>query len=65
MTAEFEADVVSGGTMGERDVVVGDVVEEVDFVFLKEEPGCDGVYRSVTPAFVEEPTVFVEGFEEV
>lgn len=51
--------------MREGDVVVGDIVEEVDFGLVEEEAGTDGVDGGVAPAFVEESAVFVEGFEEV
>lgn len=46
-------------------MVICDVVEEVDFIFPKEEAGGDGVDWSVAPSFVEETTVFVKSFEKV
>jgi len=52
-------------TVGERDVVVGNIVEEVNLILLKEETGGNGMHRSITPSFVEEPTVFVKVGEEI
>jgi hypothetical protein len=51
--------------VGEWDVVVGYFVEEVDFVFVQEETGGNGVHRCVAPSFVEESAVLVEGVEVV
>lgn len=51
--------------MRERNMVVSDVVEEMNLVFLEKETGSDRVDRSVTPSFVEETAIFVERFEEV
>lgn len=53
------------GTVSERHVVIGDVVEEVDLGFVEHQPGRDGVHRGVAPAFVEEAAVHVEGAEVV
>lgn len=65
MTFQFDADVFPGGAVGEGDVVVGYVVEEVNFRFVEKEAGTNGVDRSITPAFVKETAVLVEGFEKV
>lgn len=51
--------------MGERDVVVRDVVEEVDLFLLEEQAGGDRVHRRVAPSLVEESAVLVEGVEEI
>lgn len=56
---------LTGGAVGEGDVVVGNVVEEVDFLLLEGEAGSDGVDGSIAPALVEETAVLVEGFEVV
>lgn len=65
MAAELEAEVLARRAVGEGDVVVGDVVEEVDVFFVEKEAGADRVDWGVAPAFVEEAAVLVEGFEEV
>lgn len=51
--------------MGEWYMVVGDVIEEVDFLLLEEECGSDGVHGSVSPAFVEESTIFIKSIEVI
>jgi hypothetical protein len=51
--------------MRERDMVICDIVEEVDFAAVQGECGGDGVDWSVTPAFVEESAVLIKGVEEV
>ena len=53
------------GAMGEGDVVVGNVVEEVDFLLLECQAGCDGVDGGISPALVEETAVLVEGVEVI
>ena len=56
---------VAGGTMGERHMVVGNVIEEVDLLFLQGQSCTDGMYRGVTPSFVEETAILVEEVEVV
>lgn len=51
--------------MCEGDVVVGNVVEKVNFVSLQHGSSCDGVNRCVTPSLVEETSITVEGVEVV
>lgn len=57
--------VVARRAVRERDVVIGDVVEEMEFFLLEQEGGGDGVHRSVAPPFVEEAAVVVERVEVV
>jgi len=47
------------------DVVVGDVVEEVNFFLLQHEGRGDGVYRRISPTFVEETAGVVERGEVI
>jgi hypothetical protein len=56
---------LAGGAVGEGYVVVGNIVEEVDFLLLERETGCDGVDGSIAPTFVEETAVLVEGVKVV
>ncbi len=49
--------------MREGHVIIGDIVEEVDFLLLEEKTSGDGVHRSIAPAFVKEATVSIEGIE--
>ena len=49
--------------MCERYMVVCDVIEEVDLLFLQKECRCDGVDRCITPSLVKKATVVVERLE--
>lgn len=51
--------------MGEGDVVISNVIEEVDLFFRKKKRGCNGVDRSITPAFVKESSVLIKRIEIV
>lgn len=51
--------------MCERDVVVGDLVEEVDLFLLEQEGRGDRVDRRVAPALIKETAVSVERVEVV
>lgn len=51
--------------MSERYVVVGNIVEEVNFFLLQEEASSDGVNRSITPAFVKESAILVKRLEVI
>ena len=59
MTLQLHPLVITCWTMRERDVVIGDVVEEMDLVFLEKQAGGNGVDRSVTPPLIEEPTIMI------
>ena len=60
-----DAQLLLGGAVGEGDVVVGDVVEEVDLVLWQQQGGGDGVHGRIAPALVEEAAVPVERGEVV
>jgi len=65
MAFQFDSDILAGRAVSKGYVVVGYVVEEVDLFLVEEESSCDGVDGGITPAFVEEATVFVESLEIV
>lgn len=52
-------------TVGEWDVVVSDIVEEMDFTAVEHQTSSNGVDRSVAPSLVEETTVLIERGEVV
>lgn len=60
-----ETVLLAGRAVREWNVIVGDVIEEVDFILLKHQTSSDGVDGSITPALIEETTGMVEGGEEV
>ena len=51
--------------MRERHVIICDIVEEVDLLFLEHKRSGNRMHRSVTPAFVEEATGMVKRIEVV
>lgn len=65
MTLQVQPGLLAGGTVSEGDVVIGNVIEEVDLLFRKEKRGCNGVDRSITPAFIKESSVLVKRIEIV
>lgn len=62
---ELEAALFARGAVREGDVIVGDVLEKVDFLLFEGQPGGDGVDGRVAPALVEEAAFVVEGVEEI
>lgn len=65
MALQVEPGLFTRWAVSERDVVVGDFVEEVDFFLLQEKTGSNRMYRGVTPSLVEKAAVFVERGEVV
>lgn len=65
MTLAVEAELLSGRAVGEGNVVVGNVVEEVNFLFLQHQACGDRVDRRITPTLVEETAVLVERLKVV
>ena len=55
-----ESVLFTSGAMGERNVVVCNVVEEVNLLLLESQTGSDRVNGSIAPTLVEETTVLVE-----
>ena len=51
--------------MSEGNVIVRNVFEKMDLVFVQKQTGSDGMYWSITPTLVEKSTVLVERFEIV
>ena len=65
MTTQLVSQLLSRGAMGEGDVVVCDVVEEVDLILLQHQRRGDGVDWSIAPSLVEETAILVERCEVV
>jgi hypothetical protein len=51
--------------VGEGNVVICDVVEEVNLLLRQHDACGDRVHRRIAPAFVEEAAVLVEAFKVV
>lgn len=51
--------------MGEGDVIISDVIEEMDLLLGKKKSGGNGMHWSIAPSLVEETTVLIEAGEEI
>ena len=51
--------------VGEGDMVIANLIEEMNLFLLQGQGGGDGVDRSIAPSFVEEAAILVEGVEKV
>jgi len=65
MTLQIQSCLLASWTMGEGNVVVCNIVEEVDFVFLQKKTCSNGMNGSITPTFVEEATILVKSFKVI
>ena len=65
MTLVVKSELFTRWAMGKRNMVVGNVIEEVDLLLVQQKPGGDRVYGSIAPAFIEEASVLVQLGEEV
>lgn len=65
VAVSLNSGLLPGGAVGERYVVIRNVVEEMNFILVQQETGSNGMDRRIAPAFVEESTVLVERIEEV
>lgn len=65
MATPFQADLLAGGAVSERNVVVGNVVKEVNLILGQHKTGGDRVNRCITPSLVEETTILVKRLEVV
>ena len=65
MAFQVQPGLLASWAVGERNVVVSNVVEEVDLLLRKHQTGCDRMNWCVTPALVEESTIPVKVVEVV
>jgi len=65
MAFQVQPQLLSSWTMGEGYMIIGYVIEEVDFLFLEEEASRNGVDWCITPSFIKESAVLVKGFKEI
>ena len=65
MTLLVDSGLLVVWAMSEWYVVVGDIVEEMKLILWKQETSSNRVNWSITPALVEESTIFVKLVEEV
>lgn len=65
MTTEVNSRLLASWAVGERHMVIRNIVEEVDFFLLQEQTGRDGMDWRISPSFIEETSVLVERLEKV
>lgn len=65
MAAKRQPRLLTRGAVGEGNVEVGNVIEEMDLVLVQEETGSDGMDRCITPPLVEEAAVLIKRLKEV
>ncbi len=65
MTLQVQSGLLTGWAVGEWNVVVGNVVKEMDFIFVQEETGSNRMYWGITPALIEESAILVKRFKVV
>jgi len=65
MTLQLQANVITCRAMREWDVIVRNVVEKVNFIFVQQETSSNRMDWRIAPSFVEESTISVKGVEEV
>lgn len=49
--------------MGERDVIISNIVEEVNLLFFQEKTGSNRMHGCITPTFIEESTILIKGLK--
>lgn len=65
MALQVQPQLLTGRTVRERNVVVGNVVEEMDLLLGQQDPGGDRVDGGVAPALVEETAILVQRAEVI
>lgn len=65
MALQLQSAILACGTMRERNVEVGDFVEEVDLLLLEQRGRRNGVHRSVAPSLVEKASLVIQVVEVV
>lgn len=56
---------LTGRTVREWNVIVGNVVEEVNLLLLQHEASSNRVHRSIAPPLIKEPAVLVQRLKKV
>ena len=65
VTTQLEAKVLASRTVSEGHMVVSDVVEKVDLVFVEQESSRYRVHRRISPTLVEETAIAIEALKEI
>jgi hypothetical protein len=65
MALQVQPGLLTSRAVGERNVVVRNVVEKVDLLLLEEKTSSNRVDWSIAPSLVEEAAVLIKGIEVV
>lgn len=65
MTFQLFPQSIPGRTMCKRNVIIGNVVEEVNLILFQHQASSDRMHRSVAPALIKESAVLIKGVEIV
>jgi hypothetical protein len=65
MTLVLKSCLLAGRAVRKGNMVVGDIIEEMDFFLLEEDASRNGMDRSISPTFIEESTILIERFKVV
>lgn len=65
MALQVQSCLLTRWAVSERNVVVSDVIEEVDFLFLEEKASSNRMDWCVTPPLIEESSILIKRLEEV
>lgn len=60
MAFVLEPIVFASWAVSKRNMIIGNIVEEMDLILLKHESCSNGVNRSVTPSFIEESPITIK-----
>lgn len=65
MALAVETELLAGRAVGEGNVVVSNIVEEVNLLLFQHQTGGNRVDRCITPTLVEETAILIKGFKVV
>lgn len=65
MAVQRQPRLLARGAVGEGDVEVSNIVEEMKLFLVQEEAGGNGMNGGITPSLVEETAILVQRLEEV
>ena len=65
VATEIQSSLLISWSVSERNVVVGNILEEVNLFLLEKKTSSNRVDRSITPSLVEETAVLVKRLEEI
>lgn len=65
MATEIQSSLLVSWAVCERNVVVGNILEEVNLLLLEEKTSSDRVDGSITPSLIKETTILIKRLEEI